>query len=150
MTTPKLDLDEAERLSREATAGPWDAARDIVVAARGEGVADTHSIFDAAFIAFARTFVPLAAARLRELEAQVDEANNVAIPAMNARITALEAQATEDEAQVRFHALDVIASTAHLTGLVASPAVEVLVEKLVERLAARKREGGENGTRGQR
>ena len=97
MTIPKLDLEEAERLCREATEGPWRVGftRDkdakssrYILQVKGlrsknpdnwtvivSGCEDSWDIpqgvlnpEDAAFIAFARTFVPLAVERIRELE----------------------------------------------------------------------------------
>lgn len=71
-----LDLDEAERLSSAATAGPWSFAHEH--GARSWDVTSEHDLVppaecgiatNARFIAHARTFVPLAVARIRELEA---------------------------------------------------------------------------------
>lgn len=63
-----LDLDEAERLSNAATPGPWRVcAMALAVGGATDRTADY--LTDRAFVAHARTFVPLAVARIRELEA---------------------------------------------------------------------------------
>lgn len=71
-----FDLDEAERLCAAATPGPWTVttkpAHTIVYVEGGGLIADVfHADDDARFIAYARTFVPAAVARIRELEAAI-------------------------------------------------------------------------------
>lgn len=72
----RIDLDEAERLAKAATEGPWRALDGGVRDASDNRIATAHiggswdqRDANAAFIVHARTFVPAAVARIRELEA---------------------------------------------------------------------------------
>lgn len=73
----RIDLDEAERLSAAAHEGPWECdcapgyAANVFAVRHPVSitVCEPSSHHDAAFIAHARTFVPAAVARIRELEA---------------------------------------------------------------------------------
>jgi hypothetical protein len=69
--TPALDLDELQRLCDAATPGPWDVEDGVVL----RKVGDVIFVEDAAFIAAARDALPKLIARVRELEARVNEAD---------------------------------------------------------------------------